>query len=55
MRQNNTQHFQVRCPYCKTPVDWIPANQFKPFCSERCRLVDLGAWASERYTISSNK
>ena len=41
----------VNCPSCRRPVRWEPASGFRPFCSERCRLVDLGAWASERYSI----
>lgn len=43
----------VDCPTCKTPVEWIEANRFRPFCSDRCRLIDLGAWASEDYRIAS--
>ena len=42
---------QVRCPSCRKPVAWRAESPFRPFCSERCRLVDLGAWASERYAI----
>lgn len=41
----------VACPHCQTPVPWTPESRFRPFCSERCRLIDLGAWASERYAI----
>jgi endogenous inhibitor of DNA gyrase (YacG/DUF329 family) len=40
----------VECPQCATPVDW-QNNPFRPFCSERCRLIDLGAWLDEKYTI----
>ena len=40
----------VKCPICKKPVE-IGAADF-PFCSERCRIIDLGAWASEEYKIS---
>lgn len=39
------------CPICKKPVDSEKDAEF-PFCSERCRLLDLGNWASERYVIS---
>ena len=39
------------CPVCKAPVEWGPAAPFRPFCSERCKLVDLGAWANESYRI----
>lgn len=41
----------VICPTCGTPVVWNAASPFRPFCSERCKNVDLGAWASERYAI----
>jgi uncharacterized protein len=40
----------VACPQCKTKVPW-DGNPHRPFCSERCRLVDLGAWLDEKYTI----
>ena len=40
----------VACPTCRRSVPWRPENPFRPFCSERCRLIDLGAWAEgERY------
>jgi uncharacterized protein len=40
-----------RCPICKTPTDSEEHAEF-PFCSERCRMRDLGNWASERYVVS---
>ena len=40
-----------RCPICKHPTDSAADREF-PFCSERCRLLDLGAWASEKYVVS---
>jgi uncharacterized protein len=40
-----------RCPICKKSTD-SDANAEFPFCSERCKLLDLGAWASEKYVIS---
>jgi hypothetical protein len=40
-----------RCPICKKPTDSTEHENF-PFCSERCRLLDLGAWASEKYVVS---
>lgn len=43
----------VKCPTCRTAVEWLPENRFRPFCSERCLLIDLGAWADERYTVES--
>ncbi len=41
----------VSCPHCGTGVVWDTANRWRPFCSERCKMVDLGAWASESYRI----
>lgn len=38
------------CPRCKQPTVW-QGNPYKPFCSERCKLIDLGAWANEDYKI----
>lgn len=39
------------CPICKKPVDSATDADF-PFCSERCRMLDLGAWAAEKYVVS---
>jgi len=39
------------CPICKRPTDSEREADF-PFCSERCRLLDLGAWAAEKYVVS---
>ena len=41
----------VRCPQCGGESFWRPENKYRPFCSERCRLIDLGAWASETYRV----
>ncbi|AQV95673.1 MULTISPECIES: DNA gyrase inhibitor YacG [Cupriavidus] len=41
----------VKCPTCGTDVAWVADNKFRPFCSERCKQIDLGAWASEKYVI----
>jgi hypothetical protein len=42
--------FTVKCPVCGREAAW-EGNPDRPFCSERCRLIDLGAWADERYKI----
>ena len=42
----------VPCPTCGKPAVYAESNPARPFCSERCRLTDLGAWASESYTVS---
>lgn len=44
----------VNCPTCEKEVVWSPENKFRPFCSQRCRLIDLGEWASENRTIAGN-
>jgi uncharacterized protein len=41
-----------RCPNCGKSAAW-EGNPFRPFCSERCRLLDLGNWATEAYRIPS--
>jgi endogenous inhibitor of DNA gyrase (YacG/DUF329 family) len=41
----------MRCPICRKKVQ--PDDSFIPFCSDRCRIIDLGNWASEKYVISS--
>lgn len=47
----STPALQVTCPTCKTTVAWLASERFKPFCSERCKLIDLGEWASEAHKI----
>ncbi|MFM9888230.1 MAG: DNA gyrase inhibitor YacG [Burkholderiales bacterium] len=42
----------VACPRCGTQVEWGPGSPFRPFCSKRCKLVDFGAWATERYRVA---
>ena len=41
----------VKCPACGKPASMGVSNRWRPFCSERCRLTDLGAWATESYRI----
>lgn len=41
----------INCPTCQQPVEWTEESAWKPFCSERCRLIDLGAWADGSYSI----
>ena len=42
----------VSCPACGCPVKWDASSPYRPFCSERCKLVDLGAWATEKYRVA---
>jgi endogenous inhibitor of DNA gyrase (YacG/DUF329 family) len=39
------------CPICKKPASLAKENLFRPFCSDRCRLIDLGEWASGSYAV----
>jgi len=41
----------VACPRCGAQAPFSPDNPWRPFCSERCKLIDLGAWASESYRV----
>jgi endogenous inhibitor of DNA gyrase (YacG/DUF329 family) len=41
----------VACPTCGANVVWDASSPFRPFCSERCKMIDLGAWATESYRI----
>ena len=42
----------VSCPRCGAAVRWDAQSPFRPFCSERCKMIDLGAWASEEYRVA---
>ncbi len=42
---------EVKCPSCGTMVAWSEDNPWRPFCCERCKLLDLGAWAAEEHAI----
>lgn len=41
----------VDCPTCGNKVEWTETNKVRPFCSDRCKQIDLGAWAEEKYVI----
>jgi endogenous inhibitor of DNA gyrase (YacG/DUF329 family) len=42
---------KVACPTSKNKIEWSTSNSYRPFCSERCKLIDLGAWADGSYAI----
>ena len=44
----------VPCPHCKKRIEYSVNNKYRPFCSERCQLIDLGDWANENYKIPEN-
>jgi endogenous inhibitor of DNA gyrase (YacG/DUF329 family) len=41
---------QVKCPNCGKETEWS-GNEFRPFCSERCKLIDFGEWADEKFAL----
>ena len=43
----------VSCPRCGATVRWEAESPFRPFCSERCKMIDLGAWAAEEYRVAA--
>ena len=45
----------ANCPRCEKLTDLSPTNLFRPFCSEKCKLIDFGAWATEKFQIPGNK
>jgi len=45
----------VACPTCGARAEYDPSNAYRPFCSQRCKLIDLGQWANEGYRIPVNQ
>ena len=45
----------VSCPHCEKPVPWTEASKWKPFCSDRCRLIDLGDWLAEKNALPADE
>jgi len=44
----------VACPTCKGPSRFAPSNAWRPFCSEGCKTIDLGAWATEQFRVPAS-
>ncbi|MCH7743461.1 MAG: DNA gyrase inhibitor YacG [Proteobacteria bacterium] len=44
----------VKCPTCDKAVAWISSSTYRPFCSDRCRIIDLGEWADGKRTIPAD-
>ena len=42
----------VSCPTCQKQIEWKSENSFRPFCSKRCQLIDLGEWADENHKVT---
>ncbi|MEG0053346.1 MAG: DNA gyrase inhibitor YacG [Comamonas sp.] len=51
MSTDNHSPTMVACPTCGGPSVFAPSNKFRPFCSQRCRQIDLGAWANEEFRV----
>lgn len=49
---SDSEPIKLNCPTCKKIVVWTDAFPHRPFCSDRCRLIDLGEWASENHKIA---
>jgi endogenous inhibitor of DNA gyrase (YacG/DUF329 family) len=47
----NPKPYVITCPTCGKHVFWTTDNAWRPFCSERCKLIDFGAWATEQYRV----
>lgn len=50
-----TDKKEIACPTCGKKDTWKPENAFRPFCSDRCKLIDLGEWASESRRIAGEE
>ena len=51
MPVENGKPRKVHCPQCSAAMVWSTGNPYRPFCSERCKLIDLGQWATGAYRI----
>ena len=51
---NSNTSVYISCPRCRKQAKW-EGNPFRPFCSERCRMIDLGAWVNEEYRIPAEE
>lgn len=52
---NNKKKLEAPCPTCQNMTSLEQDNPFRPFCQKRCKLIDLGNWANESYTIPSEE
>ena len=51
---DNSQLRHVNCPTCRKRVAWTESEQYRPFCSRKCQLIDFGEWAAERHSIAAD-
>lgn len=50
----NKEIIHIKCPTCNKTVEWNERSPYRPFCSKRCQLIDLGTWANEENRIPSD-
>ena len=51
VQTRSSTRLHSQCPGCGAPVDWAARTPHRPFCSDRCRMLDLGAWVTGEYCI----
>lgn len=54
MPTSTTEEIKLNCPTCQKIILWSDQYPYRPFCCERCRLIDLGEWASENHRIAGD-
>lgn len=52
MTSEKSKHRVIRCPRCSQSCVYSPENEYRPFCSERCKTGDIAAWASDSYAVA---
>lgn len=55
MEKQSNKSAVVNCPNCGELVTWEKSSLYRPFCSERCKLLDLGSWATNAYRVPDNE
>ncbi|MCJ8311793.1 MAG: DNA gyrase inhibitor YacG [Saccharospirillaceae bacterium] len=51
----STKSVMIKCPKCQKEHVYDTKNEFRPFCSERCKLIDFNGWASDLYSVASEE
>ena len=51
MTSDSPKAKKIVCPHCNAPNTWRDDNKYRPFCSYRCKLIDLGDWAAEKHRV----
>ncbi len=51
--ESSAKKRMIACPRCKKETVYSPENNWRPFCSERCKLIDIAAWANEEYRLDA--